>query len=208
MAYTRSDNLNLVKEIKENFTCNSDLLYKISKNENIFTNTVSGMRKMARSGLEDPFLGGQNPYEVYFDAASRLSVTTAGNYDRWMADTFRSSLLKYFEGEMSEYDAMLEFYDEVKERYPELDTEAELEKTEEEEEERIRKEEAARKAREKKKKEEEAKKKAEEAKKKAEEAKKSEEAGKAGQAEDGEKTEKSGGADTSGTAAEKQDTED
>ena len=43
---------------------------------------------------------------------------------------------------------------------------------------------------------------------KAEEAKKSEEAGKAGQAEDGEKTEKSGGADTSGTAAEKQDTED
>ena len=208
LAAPSSDNLILDKEIMENFTCNSDLLYKISKNENIFTNTVSGMRKMARSGLEDPFLGGQNPYEVYFDAASRLSVTTAGNYDRWMADTFRSSLLKYFKGEMSEYDAMLEFYDEVKERYPELDTEAELEKTEEEEEERIRKEEAARKAREKKKKEEEAKKKAEEAKKKAEEAKKSEEAGKAGQAEDGEKTEKSGGADTSGTAAEKQDTED
>ncbi len=120
LAASSTDNRTLCKEIMENFTCNSSLLYKIAQNENIFTNTVTGMKKMAAGAEGDPFLGGQNPYEVYFDAASRLSVLTAGNYDRWMADAYRNSVVRFLTGEMTEDESEEYFYKRVRERYPEL----------------------------------------------------------------------------------------
>lgn len=120
LAAPSTDNLILDKEIMEKLTCDSNFLYRIAENEHIFTNTISGMRKMAKSGISDPFLGGQNPFEVYFDAATRLNVITAGNYDRWTADCFRSSMMYYFRGEKSESEAMDYFYEQVRGRYPEL----------------------------------------------------------------------------------------
>ena len=120
LASPSSDNLLLDKEIMENLTCNSTLLYKIAQNEDIFTNTISGMKKMAGEGRTDAFLGGQNPYEVYYDAATRLSCLPAGNYDRWTGDTFRNSLIKSFTGEMTQNEAMEYFYKRVEARYPEL----------------------------------------------------------------------------------------
>ena len=78
------------------------------------------MKKMAGEGRTDAFLGGQNPYEVYYDAATRLSCLPAGNYDRWTGDTFRNSLIKSFTGEMTQNEAMEYFYKRVEARYPEL----------------------------------------------------------------------------------------
>lgn len=120
LASPSSDNLILDKEIMENLTCNSTLLYKIAQNEEIFTNTVSGMRRLASEGRTDPFLGGQNPFEVYFQAASRLTCLPAGNYDRWMSDTFRNSMIRSYTGEMTQDEAMEYFYQRVRARYPEL----------------------------------------------------------------------------------------
>ena len=120
LASPSSDNLILDKEIMENLTCNSTLLYKIAQNEEIFTNTVSGMRRLASEGRTDPFLGSQNPFEVYFQAASRLTCLPAGNYDRWMSDTFRNSMIKSYTGEMTQDEAMEYFYQRVRARYPEL----------------------------------------------------------------------------------------
>ena len=120
LASPSSDNLILDKEIMETLTCNSTLLYKIAQNEDIFTNTISGMRRLASEGRKDAFLGGQNPFEVYYQAATRLSCLPAGNYDRWMGDTFRNSLIKSFTGEMTQDEAMEYFYQRAKARYPEL----------------------------------------------------------------------------------------
>ena len=120
LAAPSTDNLILDKEIMENFTCNSALLYKIAQNEDIFTNTVSGMKRLAGEERSDSFLGGQNPYKVYFEAASRLNCLPASNYDRWIGDTFRNALIKSFTGEMSQDEAMELFYTRVKARYPEL----------------------------------------------------------------------------------------
>ena len=80
LAAPSTDNLLLDREIMENLTCNSTLLYKIAQNEEIFTNTVSGMRRLAGENKTDSFLGGQNPFEVYYEAASRLNCLPAGNY--------------------------------------------------------------------------------------------------------------------------------
>ena len=120
LASPSSDNLLLDKEIMENLTCNSTLLYKIAQNEELFTNTVSGMRRIASEGVTDPFLGGQNAIEIYYQAASRLSCLPAGNYDRWMSDTFRNSMIKSYTGEMTQDEAMEYFYQRVGARYPEL----------------------------------------------------------------------------------------
>lgn len=120
LAAPSSDNLILDKEIMENLTCNSNLLYKIAKGENIFTNTISGMKKMSSDDNSDSFLGGQDPYEVYYDCALQLNVLTAGNYDRDMADYFRDCMLKYFVGKMEQDEAMEYFYENTAIKYPEL----------------------------------------------------------------------------------------
>ena len=120
MAAPSTDNLILDKEIMETLTCNSNLLYKIAQKENIFTNTVTGMKKMASGDMSDPFLGGQNPYEVYYECAAGLNVLPAGSYDRKMADSFRDYMLKFFTDKMDEDEAMDSFYQMVDREYPEL----------------------------------------------------------------------------------------
>ena len=120
LAAPSTDNLTLDREIMENLTCNSELLYKIAKNENIFTNTVSGMKKLADEEIGDPFLGGQNANKVYYEIAKKMNVLTAGNYDRWMADNYRDCVMKYLTGEKEEDEVMETFYQMVRDKYPEL----------------------------------------------------------------------------------------
>jgi hypothetical protein len=120
LAAPSTDNLILDKEIMETLTCNSNLLYKIAQKENIFTNTVTGMKKMASGDMSDPFLGGQNPYEVYYECAAGLNVLPAGSYDRKMADNFRDYMLKFFTDKMDEDEAMDSFYQMIDREYPEL----------------------------------------------------------------------------------------
>ena len=120
LAAPCTDNLTLDREIMENLTCNSELLYKIAKNENIFTNTVSGMKKLADEEIGDPFLGGQNANKVYYEIAKKMNVLTAGNYDRWMADNYRDCVMKYLTGEKEEDEVMETFYQMVRDKYPEL----------------------------------------------------------------------------------------
>ena len=121
LASPSTDNLTLDREIMENLTCNSALLTKIAQNENIFTNTVSGMKKVAEEDEGDPFLGGQNAYKVYLDVASRINVLPAGNYDRWMADNYRDCVMKYLIGEKEEDEVLETFYQMVRDKYPELE---------------------------------------------------------------------------------------
>ena len=120
LAAPSTDNQTLDREIMENMTCDSELLYKIAKNENIFTNTVSGMKKVADEDEGDPFLGGQKAYKVYLDVATRISVLPAGNYDRWMADNYRDCVMKYLIGEKEEDEVLETFYQMVRDKYPEL----------------------------------------------------------------------------------------
>ena len=120
LAAPSTDNLTLDREIMENLTCNSALLTKIAQNENIFTNTVSGMKKVADEDEGDPFLGGQKAYKVYLDVATRISVLPAGNYDRWMADNYRDCVMKFLIGEKEEEEVLETFYQRVRDKYPEL----------------------------------------------------------------------------------------
>ena len=75
---------------------------------------------MASGENSDPFLDGQNPYEVYYESASRLNVLPAGSYDRKMADSFRDYMLKFFTGKMEEDEAIDKYYEMVEREYPEL----------------------------------------------------------------------------------------
>ncbi len=120
LASPSTDNLTLDKEIMENLTCDGNLLFKIAQNENIFTNTMSGMKKMIGGEHTDAFLGGQDAYKVYYDVAARMSVPPAGNYDRWCADSYRDCVFKFLIGEVSEEEALATFYQGVRDKYPEL----------------------------------------------------------------------------------------
>ena len=120
MASPSTDNLTLDKEIMENLNCDGNLLFKIAQNENIFTNTMSGMKKMIGGEHTDAFLGGQDAYKVYYDVAARMSVPPAGNYDRWCADSYRDCVFKFLIGEVTEDEALETFYKGVKDKYPEL----------------------------------------------------------------------------------------
>ena len=122
IASPSTDNLTLDKEIMENLTCNSNFLYQLAQNEEIFTNSVSAMKKVVGDGVTDSFLGGQNANAVYYEAASRLNTLPANNYDRWIGDAFRNAMIYYYAGEKTGDEAWDYFYERVRKRFPELKT--------------------------------------------------------------------------------------
>ena len=122
LAAKGSDNLSLDAEIMRKLTCDSSILQEIAQGEGIPVNTVSGMKMMVENGSPDPFLGGQNPYEVYESVCSRISMISAGKYDRRMGDAYRDEMFHYFTKEVDLEEAEEEFRRYVKHTMPEIST--------------------------------------------------------------------------------------
>lgn len=122
LAAKGSDNLSLDAEIMRKLTCDSSILQEIAQGEGIPVNTVSGMKMMAENGEPDPFLGGQNPYEVYENVCSRISMISAGKYDRRLGDAYRDVMFHYFTGEVDLEEAEEDFRRYVKQTMPEIAT--------------------------------------------------------------------------------------
>ena len=118
-----SDNLTLDAEIMRKLTCDSSVLQEIAQEENIFTNTVSGMKALAEGSAEDAFLGGQNPYAVYDEVCRKISMIAANPFDRRLGDAFRDTMFPYYLGEEDLEEAMDDYYEYVKIKYPELTVE-------------------------------------------------------------------------------------
>ena len=77
IAAAGSDNIELAGSIMRTFTCDPQLMKKITEDIHEFTNTVSGRKEIAESGYKADVLGRQNPVPVYVEVDDGIRLGRA-----------------------------------------------------------------------------------------------------------------------------------
>ena len=121
IAAAGSDNLDLAGSIMRELTCNPEIMKKITRDIREFTNTVSGMTELAQSDYKADVLGGQNPIPIYVESAKLLSKMHTTAYDDDLDMGFQVTMQDYFDGKVSEIDALETFRKVALSRYEELE---------------------------------------------------------------------------------------
>lgn len=120
IAAAGSDDTEMARSIMRTLTCDPEVMKKITTDIREFTNTVSGMTELAGSDYKAEVLGGQNPIPVYVESAKLLSKTHTTVYDDDLDIGFQVTMQDYFDGKVSEIDALETFRKVALSRYEEL----------------------------------------------------------------------------------------
>ena len=121
VAAAGSDDVELAGSIMRELTCNPETMKKITRDIREFTNTVSGMTELAQSDYKAEVLGGQNPIPIYVESAKLLSKMHTTSYDDDLDMGFQVTMQDYFDGRVSEIDALETFRKVALSRYEELE---------------------------------------------------------------------------------------
>jgi hypothetical protein len=120
-AANGTDNADLVKQIILTMTTDTDILTKICTEKGDCVNNSSVLQTLADDETyEDKMLGGQNPYQLYIDGISDISLNNISAYDQICNEQFQSAMLEYFQGNVDYDTALNSFYTAVQTSYPEL----------------------------------------------------------------------------------------
>ena len=114
-----------IKEVIRFFTLDPDFLYTYAKDSGDFVsnNTVVD-RIIEEGGTPNPFLGGQDHYSIFAEAANLADASTMTDYDEDMETLFRDNVtLPYIKGEVDLDTAIQNFKDAVKARFDGLTVE-------------------------------------------------------------------------------------
>lgn len=115
-----SDNINEIKDIMEFFCCEKETMKKMATETIDFANNKEAMEEVASSDFSSAFLGGQNPYGYFCEAAKNIDMKYTSIYDQGLNDAISSSMKDYFDGNVNYDTALQNFYKIAKEKYPEL----------------------------------------------------------------------------------------
>ena len=122
-AAAGTDNADIVADIMKTICCDDDTMKKIVKEKNDFVNNKPIMEALAKSDYKSAFLGGQNPLQMYCDAAENVDMSKISPYDQGINESLQTAMHDYFNGTVDKETAMKNFFTSVKEKYPELKTE-------------------------------------------------------------------------------------
>lgn len=119
-AAAGTDNADLVKDIMYTLTCDAETMTKITEDTQDYTNTVSGMNKLANSDFKSAFLGGQNHIKLFAESAAKISMKNMSAYDQGLNEEFQKAMKDYFDGNVTKDKALENFYKAATEKYPNL----------------------------------------------------------------------------------------
>ena len=114
-----------IKEVIRFFTLDPDFLYTYAKDSGDFvSNNTVVERIIEEGGTPNPFLGGQDHYTIFAEAANLADASTMTDYDEDMETLFRDNVtLPYIKGEVELDAAIQNFKDAVKARFAGLTVE-------------------------------------------------------------------------------------
>ena len=114
-----------IKEVIRFFTLDPDFLYTYAKDSGDFvSNNTVVERIIEEGGTPNPFLGGQDHYAIFAEAANLADASTMTDYDEDMETLFRDNVtLPYIKGEVELDAAIQNFKDAVKARFDGLTVE-------------------------------------------------------------------------------------
>lgn len=114
-----------IKELIRFFTLDEDFLYTYAKDSGDFVSNNTVVDKIiAEGGTPNPFLGGQDHYSIFAQAANLADASTMTDYDETMNTLFdRDVTQPYIKGEVDLDTAIQNFKDEVKAQFDGLTVE-------------------------------------------------------------------------------------
>lgn len=118
-----TDNPDIVADIMKTICCDDATMKKIVEEKNDFVNNKAVMEELAKSDYKSEFLGGQNPLQMYCDAAEKIDMSRISPYDQGLNEEFQTAMHDYFNGTVDKDTAIKNFYTAITEKYPELKTE-------------------------------------------------------------------------------------
>lgn len=122
-AANGTDNPDIVADIMKTICCDDATMKKIVEEKNDFVNNKAVMEELAKSDYKSDFLGGQNPFQMYCDAAEKIDMSKISPYDQGLNEEFQTAMRDYFNGTVDKDTAIKNFYTAITEKYPELKTE-------------------------------------------------------------------------------------
>lgn len=122
-AAAGTDNADIVADIMKTICTDDATMKKIVEEKNDFANNKTVMQALAKSDYKSQFLGGQNPLQMYYDAAEKIDMSKISPYDQGLNESIQTAMHDYFNGTVDKDTAMKNFYTSIKEKYPELKTE-------------------------------------------------------------------------------------
>ena len=122
-AAAGTDNADIVADIMKTICTDDATMKKIVEEKNDFVNNKTVMEALAKSDYKSQFLGGQNPLQMYCDAAEKIDMSKISPYDQGLNESIQTAMHDYFNGTVDKDTAMKNFYTSIKEKYPELKTE-------------------------------------------------------------------------------------
>lgn len=120
-AANGTDNADIVADIMKTICCDDATMKKIVEEKNDFVNNKTVMEALAKSDYKSAFLGGQNPLQMYCDAAEKIDMSKISPYDQGLNESFQNAMHDYFNGTVDKDTALKNFYTSLQEKYPELE---------------------------------------------------------------------------------------
>lgn len=117
-----TDNPDIIADIMKTICCDDATMKTIVEEKNDFANNKTVMEEMAKSDYKSDFLGGQNPLQMYCEAAEKIDMSKISPYDQGLNEDFQTSMHDYFNGTVDKDTAIKNFYTAISEKYPELKT--------------------------------------------------------------------------------------
>ncbi len=100
-----TDNAKEVSAFIKALTCNTEIMKKLSADENIFVNNRAVMTERSKSDYGNSFLGGQNYYGTMIQCADAIKYTRLSNFDAIMEEIILNCYQQYFSGYITEQQA-------------------------------------------------------------------------------------------------------
>lgn len=109
-----TDNPNLIRDILEKMTCNTDIMTQMTADAKEFTNTRGGMRALALQGSSLSYM------DTYCDQAEAVKAVTPSQYDAGLDTLFQAAMQSYFDGDLDSSEALEVFGKAAVQKYENL----------------------------------------------------------------------------------------
>ncbi len=121
LAAAGTDNADLVADIMNAFTNDTDTVTKLVANEAQYPNNKAVVAKFANdSTYKNDFLGGQNDIAVFAAMTDNIKWQYHTQYDQLLNEGLQNKLQEFYKGAVTKDKAMENFYNYVAETYPNI----------------------------------------------------------------------------------------
>ena len=119
-AAAGTDNVETIKDVMLQLTCNKEIALAITNDTQDYTNNEEAMNELANSDFQSAFLGGQNHIALFAAAAPAIDLSNISAYDQGCNESIQAAMKNYFDGNATLDEAKAAFETAIMEVYPEL----------------------------------------------------------------------------------------